>query len=265
MVHPAVVRTASRTLSDALTERSGFALVETVMSAALLVVVALGVYAGIDGPSSIATSNQSRSVAVALAQQDQDRMHAMRSLDLSNYQATRTVTVGGIPYQVASRAEWVTDSSGTVSCTSSSSQANYLKIGSTVTWPALRAAKPVSLDSIVAPAPAVFGSNEGNLSIQLLDESANPVVGVPVTLTPPGTLSLATNSAGCAFFGYVASGNYTAPATLPTLTSATVTAQSIADPSRQVSAAITIISDIGIVLTPAPASVAEATRTQHKH
>ena len=203
MARPGLFGAALSAISGALRERSGFALIETVMSAALLVVVALGVYAGIDGPSSVAASNQARSVAVALAQQDQDRMHAMRSLDLSNYQATRTATVGGVPYQVTSRAEWVTDSSGTVSCTSSSSQANYLKISSAVTSPSIRAAKPVSLDSIVAPAPAVFGSNQGNLSIQLQDEAANPVVGVPVALTPPGTLSLTTNAAGCAFFGYV--------------------------------------------------------------
>ena len=52
-----------------------------------------------------------------------------------------------------------------------------------------------------------------------------------------------------------ANGNYTAPQILPTPATATVTAQSVADPSKQASAAVTITSNFSLQLS-APASVA---------
>jgi len=52
-----------------------------------------------------------------------------------------------------------------------------------------------------------------------------------------------------------ANGNYTAPQILPTPAMATVTAQSIADPSKQASAAVTITSNFSLQLS-APSSVA---------
>ena len=190
--------------------QEGFTLVETVVSAALLATIALGVYAGIDGPAAVSGTNQARTIADGLAQQDQDRMHQMRTVDLSNYQSSRTVTVQGINFSVASRSDWVTDSSGSISCTNSSTQANYMKITSTVTWPSIGSAKPVVLDSLVAPAPAAFGTNQGNLSVQILDPSGNGVSGFPVTLGAPVSSTLSTNAVGCAFFGYIPAGNYTA-------------------------------------------------------
>jgi len=50
------------------------------------------------------------------------------------------------------------------------------------------------------------------------------------------------------------SGNYTAPGILPSSVNASITAQSVADPSKQISAAILITSDFSLQLT-APASV----------
>ena len=52
-----------------------------------------------------------------------------------------------------------------------------------------------------------------------------------------------------------ANGNYTAPQILPTPATATVTAQSVADPSKQASAAITITSNFSLQLS-APSSIA---------
>src|SRR5229473_8275885 len=52
-----------------------------------------------------------------------------------------------------------------------------------------------------------------------------------------------------------ASGNFTAPPILPAVTTVTVTAQSLADLSRQASATVTILSDIAVLLTPGAAGV----------
>jgi len=50
------------------------------------------------------------------------------------------------------------------------------------------------------------------------------------------------------------SGNYTAPQTLPSSATATLTAQSVADPSKQISAALAIASNFSLQLS-APSSV----------
>jgi Tfp pilus assembly protein PilV len=191
------------------------ALIEIVVSAALLAVIVLGVFAGIDGAQVISGQNRSKSVAAALAQQDQERMHAMRTVDLSNYSSTRILTVSGVPYTVTSRADWVTDSSGAISCTNSSTSADYIKITSSVRWPVMGGRSPVALESLVAAAPAALTPGDGNLSIQVQDQAANAVVGLPVTITGPSTQTLTTNQVGCAFFGYLPTGNYQASYSAP--------------------------------------------------
>jgi hypothetical protein len=66
------------------------------------------------------------------------------------------------------------------------------------------------------------------------------------------SLSGATCPAACGSVDL--SGNYTAPGILPTPATATVTAQSVADPSKQISGAITITSNFTLQVT-APVSV----------
>jgi hypothetical protein len=189
-------------------EESGMMLIEIVVSAALLVLVMLSVLAGVDGPGATAASDQKRSTAGALASQDQDRMRGMRAIDLSNYYSTRTVTVAGTVYTIVSRADWVNDSTGSVSCLNNSNTANYLSLSSTVSWPNIRTGKAVSLASVLAPPAGAFGSG-GNLSVQIQDQANNAVVGTSVNLTGTATASAATNSLGCAYFGYMTAGNYT--------------------------------------------------------
>jgi hypothetical protein len=72
-------------------------------------------------------------------------------------------------------------------------------------------------------------------------------------------------SGGSASSGTIsAAGVYTAPANLPAPTTAVVTAQSVADPSKQASATVTIVSDIVVALTPGVAGV-ELGATQAFH
>src|SRR5712691_10802839 len=52
-----------------------------------------------------------------------------------------------------------------------------------------------------------------------------------------------------------ASGNFTAPPILPAATTVTATAQSLADPSKQASSTVTILSDIAVLLNPGAAGV----------
>src|SRR2546423_15224663 len=97
-------------------QEGGFAMVELVVSAALLIVIVTGTFSAFDQASATSGSIKSRAEASGVAQQDQERMRAFKAVDLSNYRATRTQTVAGVSYTVASRADWVDDQSGTTSC-----------------------------------------------------------------------------------------------------------------------------------------------------
>ena len=185
----------------------GFALIETIVSAMLVVLIAIGVYTGLDAASATSGTNKARSVASDLAQADQERMRAYRASDLSNLRGTRTQVMAGTTYTIVSRADWVTDSSGTASCAGAGALANFIKISSTVTWPNMKI-KPVVLDSLVAPPNGSFNTDEGTLAVQIRDRNGNGVQGITVSLVGPDTFTDVTNENGCILAGYLVAGNY---------------------------------------------------------
>ena len=136
------------------TDDRGFALVEAVAAAAIFAIIVLGVLAGIDGAAGSSGREKARSVAGSLAEQDQERMRGMRAIDLSNYSYGRDVTVAGATYRIQSDSDWIRDNTGgTISCTNSSTQADYLRIRSTVTSSSVGTrTAPVTIDSLDGPA-----------------------------------------------------------------------------------------------------------------
>ena len=63
--------------SRTLRSESGFALIEVIVAAAVLAIVALAVLSGIDAASSTSAREKARAVAASLAEQDQERLRAM--------------------------------------------------------------------------------------------------------------------------------------------------------------------------------------------
>jgi type II secretory pathway pseudopilin PulG len=180
----------------------GWLIVEVMISALVLVIAALAILNGLDGAQKASGRNRNRSEAAAIAQQDQERLRSFESSGLSNYHSTRQVTFGNLKYVVTSRAQWVRDTSGTVSCTLDSSQAQYLLITSTVTDPT-GANAPITAQSLVAPHVGDFSNNTGTAAIQLVDRNGNGDSGIPVSLAEPPSPSDTTNSAGCVVFGFL--------------------------------------------------------------
>src|ERR1700730_11019685 len=108
-------------------QESGMAIIELVVSAALLVVVVVGMFSAFDQASATSGSIKSRATGAGVAQQDQERLRAFKAVDLSNFRQTRTQTVSGVAYTVVSRADWVSDGTGTTSCaTNGTAKADYL-------------------------------------------------------------------------------------------------------------------------------------------
>jgi Tfp pilus assembly protein PilV len=195
-----------------LSDDRGFAMVEAIVAAVLLVIVALGVLRGLDVAQHSSGREKARSAAAALTEQDQERLRSFRAVDLANYDETRTVYVNNVKYTVQSQVDWIRDSTGgTQSCNNSASQADYMRITSTTTSGLVNTPiAPIKMASIVAPPVGAFGANQGTLGIQVSDRAGAGVPNVNVSISGPTTVSNPTNSAGCAIFAYVPVGLYTA-------------------------------------------------------
>jgi hypothetical protein len=187
----------------------GFALMEAVVAAAVLVLVVMGVLAAMDAASGTAGANKARTVAATLAEEDQERLRGMATADVdAGSFGSRDVTVANVKYTITSKAEWVRDATGeTVSCSTEAGQASYMRITSTVTSAATGAAlKPVVLSSIVAPRAGA--ASQGTLAVMVKNAAGLPVVNLPVEATGPMTRTELTNEAGCAVFGLLDPGSY---------------------------------------------------------
>jgi type II secretory pathway pseudopilin PulG len=189
----------------------GFALIETIVSAVMLAVVALAVLSGIDGASGSAARERSRSVAASLAEQDQERLRAMSAAELTDYApAPRTVRVENIDYKVTSRSEWIRDDTGgTTSCTNNSAQVDYLRISTEVRSNIVgKNIEPVTMASLVAPP---VGNAKGTLGVQVNDRANVGIPGKTVKATAGGggTFTETTNELGCAIFARIPVDRYT--------------------------------------------------------
>jgi type II secretory pathway pseudopilin PulG len=196
-------------------EQGGFGLIEVIVSAAVLALASLAILAGIEGAQSSAGREKARSVASSLAEQDQERLRSLQFDTLDGYSTSpppsRQVTVDGIPYNVASTTTWQTDStSGTDQCTSSSSNAKYLQLTSVVTSKIIGGnIAPVRMDSLEAPS-VQYSANHGDLGIKVIDRNGTGVPNIAVSIAGPESGSTTTDATGCAFFGGVTVGTYTA-------------------------------------------------------
>jgi Tfp pilus assembly protein PilV len=201
-----------------LSAEHGVTLVETLISAAILVIVLLAVLASLDAASHTTAVNRSRTVAAGLAERQLEKLRSLPAAALATYdEPPEQVTSGGAEYSVASKAEWVHDASGApASCESDGRRADYIRITSSVTSNVLgKRVKPVEMTSIVAPRVGSFGANQGTLGVQIKNEAGAPVTNMPVTISGPVTQSDATNQLGCAVFGHIAAGTYNVTVSQP--------------------------------------------------
>jgi type II secretory pathway pseudopilin PulG len=193
-----------------LSSQQGSLLVEVMVGSLVLGIATLAVLSGLSGAQETGAKNKSRSEYSALAQQDIERLRAKPVTALSNYNETRTVRVGTVDYTVTSETEWVNDASGVASCTDDNAQAEYMKVSSTVTSPADTQQTPTKETTLLTPAPGAFSATSGTAAVLLTDRDGNPLPGVSVALSGPGSFSDTTNALGCAIFGYIPAGTYSA-------------------------------------------------------
>ena len=195
-------------LSDARTSEEGFTIVEVLVSAIVVVMIALAAFGAIQAAGRTASETRFRTQAYAIAQQDQAALRTLRISDLSNYSATRTLRADGTVFTINSTGEFISDATGTQSCSGTVS-ADYISIGSTVTWPSIGSRPPVVIKSIVSPPNGTIGEDRGALSVRATTSRNTALSGLTVTGTGPDSFSDTTDSAGCVLFGNLPAGNYT--------------------------------------------------------
>jgi type II secretory pathway pseudopilin PulG len=200
-----------------LRSESGFAIIEAVVSAAVLAVVAMAILAGVDAASHSSGREKARAVAASLAEQEQERLRSLSVNDLNAIAAktySRTVPVDGANYTVTSKARWITDDQGgTPSCGNSSKNNEYLHVTTTVTSAYVgRNVDPVRINSIVAPS-LEYSSTHGILGVKVVDRNGVGVPNVPVSIASTSPAFSAgpqnTDPDGCVIFRQVPVATYT--------------------------------------------------------
>jgi Tfp pilus assembly protein PilV len=211
---------SSGQLARRLAQEDGFGLIEVIAAAALLLVIAIATLGVFDAAAKSSGQSKARTVAAALAEQDQERLRGLKAVELSNRHETRTVSANGQAdpkgaYTVESRVDWIRDAGGAESCTTNNAQAEYLRITSTVRSPILGAGK-VRTSSLIAPPVSAFTGGTGTLTVKITArDSTTPVAGVDVAITGPTSLSDTTNALGCAVFSHIPVGTYSGTMTRP--------------------------------------------------
>lgn len=192
-----------------LRSERGSVMVEVMVGTLLLAMTTAAVLDGMDGAQRVGRENRDRSAAATLAQQDLERLRSMPPSILANLRQTRTVAVAGVAYTVTSRADWVRDETGIVSCTSDQSQVEYLKLTSTAHSPA-SAGSPVTATSLLTPPPGIFGDDKGTAAVKVTDRDGEPIANRSIALVGSTTYTASTNELGCAIFAFVPEGNWEA-------------------------------------------------------
>jgi Tfp pilus assembly protein PilV len=193
---------------------AGFALIEVVVSALIMVLTTGGVIKLLTATGHTSGEQRHRAQGFSLAQEDQARLRAIQISSLNTAMAARTVPLNGTSYTVTSKATFVNDTTSTTKCTGTSVSADYVKIGSKVTWPGMRGI-PVILESIVSPVSGSLSPTNGSLAITVKNAALQGVPGVELNGIGAGTFNGYTDEEGCALFGGLPAGNYTLTPSAP--------------------------------------------------
>jgi Tfp pilus assembly protein PilV len=187
----------------------GFALIEVLVSALVIVIVGGAVLTLLQATARSAGDQRHHSEAYAIAQEDQARMRSMRISSLNRLAQTWPVTLDGTKFAVTSTGVFVNNTSGTASCTTGKASADYVQITSSVTWPQMGQRPPVVVQSIVSPSNGSLDPGHGTLAISAVNAAQQPLPGVGVSSgSGPGTFSGTTDASGCANFADLPAGTY---------------------------------------------------------
>ncbi|WP_445150034.1 hypothetical protein [Baekduia sp. Peel2402] len=194
--------------SQPFAAEDGFALIEVMVSAVLLIGLALATLSLIDNSQASSSQQRSKGIASALASADLGRMRQTKFTTSTNFTTTATTRgVDNINYTVTSKGEWTSAAGVLTTCTkpSTGNPGQYVRLTSTVTWPGMGAVKPVTAETLLVPRSGEVAITAGAFSLKVLTAAGSPVAGVSVVMNGQ---TLVTSAAGCVVFTSVPPGTY---------------------------------------------------------
>lgn len=186
----------------------GFILIEVLVSALILAIVAAAVLAVLSSTTRSAASARVHSQAVALAQEDQARLRTMRITKLNRLNESQPpIELDGTKFTVTSTGTFVNNTTGTVTCAGGeTSVTDYVEITSSVSASGMQ--NPVLLRSIVSPSNGSLDPTHGTISFKAVNSSNQPLPGVVISGSGPGSFKGETDINGCANFADLTTGEY---------------------------------------------------------
>ena len=192
---------------------SGFSLIEVLVSAMLVALIAVGVLSMFDSASATSGRERARTQAASLANREIARYKAMSPVNLmalAGTTQTRSITLAKQAYNLSTTIDWAPDQTGDDVVCTGSGPPQYLKLVTTVSTPAGGPLSGVSSPTVTNFVSIPPGSPNGTLRVSVKDQGTTPVSGATVTLTGPTTKVTTTNANGCAVVSNLPKGTYTA-------------------------------------------------------
>jgi prepilin-type N-terminal cleavage/methylation domain-containing protein len=190
---------------------AGFTLIEILIATVIMLIVSMGVITALSFSGWATTFTGQRTKALNLANQYIEKARNLPYDDIGTYVDG---PVYGDPPGVIHSPDVVGDFTVGTAITwqrdAITGRAKYKNVGVTVTW-----TRP--LQGSVKLYTSIFGKsdlvNTGDLEIMFVDhDTAAPIPGLPITITPQGSTqvrTVSTGASGTAFFGFVPTGRAT--------------------------------------------------------
>jgi type II secretory pathway pseudopilin PulG len=195
----------------------GFVLIEVLVSALVLAIVASGALALVQATTHSAGQQRDGSKGYAVAQEDQARLRSMQLSKLNGFSDITHPKLDGTIFEVESTAVFINNATSTASCKEGSASQDYVRITSKVTWPGMGGRKPTVIRSVFSPSTGSLNPKNGALTISTTNSAGGPLSGVGVSLSGPATFVGKTDETGCANFADIPEGNYTMTPSAPGL------------------------------------------------
>jgi Tfp pilus assembly protein PilV len=186
--------------------QAGFALVEVMVSALILLITSVGVVGLVRTTTHFSGEQRHSSEAYAIAQEDQARLRSMRLETLNHLSQVREIPLNGTVFKVESSGLFVFDKTSMVSCAEGTTS-DYAYVTSKVTWPGMSNSEAARIESIVSPTNRSLDGGHGTINVTVANEKGDPMPGV--VLSGLGPASATTDASGCATFPDLATVNYT--------------------------------------------------------
>lgn len=200
---------------------AGFTLIEQMVALFLFGVLSVALLGGTLQLIRASRDQRAKSAATGLALR---QLEIARLTDAAALQQGRSTFSfqppnAQFPYTVTQDVSFVQQGSTTGPCAQSSGASPNLaslRVVETVTWPGMRLS-PVSQQTVITPQKNDFANtSNGDLAVSVLDANGGGAGSVTVTLSGGSVnTSQVTDSAGCGFFAYQPTGNYTITLSAP--------------------------------------------------